>query len=1174
MIPCVQDKGVNLFVTTADQRYLLGDGPFIRTHFPSNMKRFKANGDIQNWNEEDLKRELMRFERGKTGNRTFVLYGAAGSGKSELIRWLWREMRMTEREPFVLRISRTELDPVQIIHKILTQFNLPGLDDSVLSQWEELRKKPVSLANHLVWSSLGTILPSDEEIIPLSYKLRPIIEKNLRISLSGTDYSGSDCGMELISLEELEELAQQCFIPTDVDMEQVRFLMLRELEHSVMGGVNFVDTLRTISAQVERISGMRPMLLVDDLVQSLNIYATDLLDYFVTMEEGNWDIVLGLTPASFESSQRGRDILNRINHLDTFNDRIIKLWMSDEQGNNSFVICEENCHLFAEKYLLEYKRINGFQCDQACGFYSYCSKLESIETTPGLMPFNANLLRRVYRSLPRGKGKPRYFIRELGEILSKMAQQDLVGALSNSFLRELAVDHPDPLVRLVIESYAPDDIKSKGRFRIRARDLNYFSDSLAYEDEVIDVNVTSLISYKSQASEQIGILSTGEVDPGKMAIREWLDEKTINKELLKGLRLGIAHLLREALQPTEIMPNFTSRQSSIIKWEETQEGSKIPLALEGIDSFEGINVNRDIGHLAYNMNYLHLRRGKAKEAAVEFALQNQYIYSLLLKTGKYKNSLLVELERELGMAMDELSYHLFRVILEMGHGVNDIPLPLWEEYQLKGKLYPQQIRNIQVFLGDEEAELTCALFKDWFMLRENVYDGMRLKLFGQRFKRINSIEIIEHLDSSRINEHFQIGGTPFSHYIARIQASLKQMKNVLDMSETGEVIGVFINIMGLLREMQHPVVHTDISSILAYIASSLQFEEILVPEWQTCNKLLARLDKTFKRYLNKEGVVELKSPIEYHRLLLLLGTLENDLVYRQMLSINDFIFNSQKNLELKYWEFKNQVDQIGVSGYFDWMDATSWDIKSNIDFDHMEKLVISIRRLLQDRQRLKVLEISLPYVNQDLAQNVHMTEKMLLQLENLNLPGWFMVKVQDIITRCHDYRLAIEDLSDTELDANATRHSISQLASNYSDLSNDGLELSLRELIMDWQSYISKYKQIMSIFKIEVFVPVIKKGIEDVTISNDGGVNNSTVMLAEHLVQLISNACGNLPLLGDFVQTEIDEKVHQYLPVIDLLMENSSPEVEVNLKTLSMLSLFLNDFSGFENALRARLYLK
>ena len=145
--------------------------------------------------------------------------------------------------------------------------------------------------------------------------------------------------------------------------------------------------------------GCRPILLIDDLVQSMSLYATDLLDYFLTLESGNWDVVLGLTPAAFEDSKRGRLLLQRISHLDTIDDRVEKLWLSDEAGQDSYVLSEQNCHLFAAPYLTEFHRLSGLT-----------------DASP-LYPFNREVLVRVYRGLPSGKGKARYFLRHLRSIL-------------------------------------------------------------------------------------------------------------------------------------------------------------------------------------------------------------------------------------------------------------------------------------------------------------------------------------------------------------------------------------------------------------------------------------------------------------------------------------------------------------------------------------------------------------------------------------------------------------------------------------------------------------------------------------------------------------------------------------------------------------------------------------
>jgi len=63
--------------------------------------------------------------------------------------------------------------------------------------------------------------------------------------------------------------------------------MARELECAVLGGYNFVETLKLISQEMIAARGVRPLLLIDDLVQSMNIYSTDLLDFFITMISGN-----------------------------------------------------------------------------------------------------------------------------------------------------------------------------------------------------------------------------------------------------------------------------------------------------------------------------------------------------------------------------------------------------------------------------------------------------------------------------------------------------------------------------------------------------------------------------------------------------------------------------------------------------------------------------------------------------------------------------------------------------------------------------------------------------------------------------------------------------------------------------------------------------------------------
>src|SRR5690348_9571803 len=86
-LPCFASKGLNIFTTTADQRYLLGNDEFLRTHFPMQLRSYRSEKQIL-LTEQDFLQQFLQQNTLGVGNRIFILYGAAGSGKSELLRWL------------------------------------------------------------------------------------------------------------------------------------------------------------------------------------------------------------------------------------------------------------------------------------------------------------------------------------------------------------------------------------------------------------------------------------------------------------------------------------------------------------------------------------------------------------------------------------------------------------------------------------------------------------------------------------------------------------------------------------------------------------------------------------------------------------------------------------------------------------------------------------------------------------------------------------------------------------------------------------------------------------------------------------------------------------------------------------------------------------------------------
>ncbi|HEU5377177.1 MAG TPA: hypothetical protein VFV38_17230, partial [Ktedonobacteraceae bacterium] len=124
-LPCLASKGTKIFTPTADQRYLLGDDEFLRTHFPVQLRSYRSNYQIV-LTEQDLLLQLLEQDAPVLGNRVFILYGAAGSGKSELLRWLQTQisLRNNERASITTRIARTDLDIFHIVQRLQEKYGL------------------------------------------------------------------------------------------------------------------------------------------------------------------------------------------------------------------------------------------------------------------------------------------------------------------------------------------------------------------------------------------------------------------------------------------------------------------------------------------------------------------------------------------------------------------------------------------------------------------------------------------------------------------------------------------------------------------------------------------------------------------------------------------------------------------------------------------------------------------------------------------------------------------------------------------------------------------------------------------------------------------------------------------------------------------------------------------
>lgn len=724
------DDSLAVFAPTADQRYMLGPDIFLRTHYPVTMRRFQ-NGQLIEIDEAELLEKLLASSSYTPGNRVYILYAAPGSGKSEMMRWLQTqiELRMPQRAAVAIRISRTELDVLSIAERFKHLLSAETFGELTRERWRMVRQKPRTLAKLLVLSALENLLNSDDEINAIYYRLvnavQPHIERSLGIAAEDNDIYQA----ELISREVWDNIRAESALAIPIEYEQFRQQMLAYFRHHLLEGLDLRDTLHHISTKIQQAQGQRPILLVDDLVQSLNLFATDLLDYFVTLEAGNWDVVLGLTPAAFETNQRGRELLQRIAYLDTIDDRVEKLWLSDEIGQDSYVLTEANCHQFIVTYLAEYQRLNG------------------LDGQSSLFPFNREVLVRIYRGLPPNKGKARYFLRHIRSILHQVAQGEPLLVTVAKFARtEFVARCDDPALAAVCELFGPlltDDTVRE--VTLPAELLNQFD--LRAEETAVSVEPLLKLKLHREAITQVVD------DEEKAAVRDWLLGREVNRQLLRPLRQGLARLLRRIAPPDLFHRPGIARPSGTLHWRKPFLGIQPPICLEGVDAEgEGIRVSREIGLLAFDLHRYASAKGREAKALEASLAAEPDLLPFFFGAADYQRQLVINLEQQLGLPLETLALGLYSwglAYLAPADGV--IPLPLRGILPSVSSAHLTSRREQQVTAWQDWK----LLFDDFFKLRENLYDGGRLTYLTQQAPLECVFDDILNLDTRQIDKAFR-----------------------------------------------------------------------------------------------------------------------------------------------------------------------------------------------------------------------------------------------------------------------------------------------------------------------------------------------------------------------------------------------------------------------------------
>lgn len=729
-----------LFAATADERWLLGEETFLSTHIPISMRSQRAPAT---WTDVDLLHSI-RQPAGR-GNRVFTLYGAAGSGKSELMRWLACMIARHDsaRARGLVRLTRTDLGTPALLARLGPLLSRAHEHALWNRRWEALRHAPLALTNAVVWHALGRLGANDAQCLAAGYALRPLVERALGELLAEPFAEPSiPRPFDVVWDSDFQQAARDHPALADIDEAILRLELVRAFDALVLPTPDIVTLLQSVGQSMAE-QGIRPLLLIDDLVQALPMHAATILDWATTLDEGHWDIVCGLTPGALHDDARSRILLERITRLDTFDDRMRKLWLSDEAGLVCYALPEERAEHLLRAYLGIYRRMR----DPA----------SATSDPDDLWPFTPDIVRRLYRSIPPGKGAPRQLLLHVRDVLAQLnAGATPAMALAVIVPPEATALHPEPLLRQALEVYG---VLRRGRLDLPEGIVC----RLGLGDHAISARAVPLHRPSTPVSST-DHAAAPEQDPTALALRAWLLGQPANGQALRPLRLGIARLAR--LSPYGLGVPGAARSPSL-RLERTGNGTCPPVCISGIDTADGIRAGRWLGDVAYDLARLSTARGRETSALLRRIMIAPQSARLLWAIGEAATRARAEIDAALGMPLTAFVAYARR-LAALAWGASDPPIPLLDQ---DGEP-PLSDASVPLAPGMPLRAQIDSLTTDLFCLRENVWDGPQMAQILAGWTEQSLVQVVLSAHPTSVDAAFRLNGQPLCEVLKAIQEAI------------------------------------------------------------------------------------------------------------------------------------------------------------------------------------------------------------------------------------------------------------------------------------------------------------------------------------------------------------------------------------------------------------------
>jgi hypothetical protein len=430
----------------------------------------------------------------------------------------------------------------------------------------------------------------------------------------------------------------------------------------------------------------------------------------------------------------------------------------------------------------------------------------------------------------------------------------LLAVMQEYVKSERAVYHRDGQLAQIYELYGP--LAQEHTVAVEQVETERFHHFFRAEvsDSDAELPVVASLYHQQEQPERTLVKSEPAIDPGKEAIKAWLWGDAVNKQLLRNLRRGIVRAVKEAYPLDTMTRLYTAKPTRVLRWAQTRLDTVPPVALEDIDDFEGLLVERSIGPCAYMLHDFADIAGHAEYGMRSHLLAQEAFPALLFKSGAYRSRVRETLEKQLEMKIEELAFALFILAGCFHHFPVQLPASLQEKLErdfLPSPRFPEELEALRPRLTGGQLTTIKRLFDDCFKLRENVYDGLLLALMAEHVDRESALELLQSIDTAGISSDYRLWEEPLGDFLHTIQhavAALAQCRanpevriKLIKVCRAGlgtdEIAQRFASLVGLSSSIEASIVHfLEHCSLLelhralhlAYIIDVAQYEQLLL----------------------------------------------------------------------------------------------------------------------------------------------------------------------------------------------------------------------------------------------------------------------------------------------------------------------------------------------------------